>query len=673
MNSFSTRWLAIACLLLAINIFSGGATLCGASDLKPKTKSEARRSLAPPLLETVHERVLPRDFNSDKTEQMMRSYLRKQVHAALDERLKELEVALASPEKFRAYQQKRRRFLSWSFGPMPNRNPLNAKVTGTIDCDGYVIEKVLYESQPGFHVTGNVYRPDGPGPFPAILHPCGHSENGKAYSSYQKANRLLARNGFIVLCFDPIGQGERKQLIGRDGKPLQRGSGEHQNLGVAPILLGRSLGSYMLWDAIRGIDYLISRPDVDPQRIGCTGNSGGGNLTSYLMAYDDRITAAAPGCFMTTHRRKNESPGPGDAEQNLRAQIGEGFDHPDFILTRAPKPTLILSATKDFVPIEGTWEAFRQAKRAYTMLGHPERIDLIEANEKHGFTRRLREGAVRFFARWLQERRVEVFEEDEVPVLSDAELRVTPEGQVLRMEGERSMHDLFTDYEKRIGGMGSKVTREVARKVAGVRPLDEIPEPRVEFVSVEGVPQRIIFHPEPGIVLPGLYWPGSGKLPILMAPESGMNSVVTGALAMHARGHPVLVVDVRDMGETKTHNWRFYGADYYIAYMLGKSWLGMRTEDLLVCARWLAGQNEGMAVHLIAYGETAPPALHAATLEPSVIGARTVQVGLKSWHELMTMPDAHKHIHNAVPEALKFYDLPDLKRLALPHGGKKSR
>ena len=113
-------------------------------------------------------------------------------------------------------------------------------------------------------------------------------------------------------------------------------------------------------------------------------------MTSYLMAYDERIARRRAGCFMTTHRRKNESPGPGDAEQNLFAQIREGFDHPDFILARAPKPTLILAATQDFVPIEGTWEAFRQAKRAYTQLGYPERVALIETNAKHGFSRRLR-------------------------------------------------------------------------------------------------------------------------------------------------------------------------------------------------------------------------------------------------------------------------------------------
>ena len=343
-------------------------------------------------------RVLPADFNADKEQQMMRAFLRKQVHAALDRRLQELKDALESAESISAYQKKRRDFLRWTLGEMPRRTPLNARVTGTIKDDGFTIEKVLFESQPGFHVTGNLYRPQGKGPFPAILHPCGHTENGKAAGVYQNANRLLVQHGFIVLCFDPVGQGERKQIFDDVGKPMYRASSEHQHLGMAPILLGRSIASYMVWDGVRAIDYLQSRPDVDGKRIGCTGNSGGGNMTSYLMAYDDRIAAAAPGCFMTTHRRKNESPGPGDAEQNLFAQIRAGFDHPDFIITRAPKPTLILSATQDFVPIEGTWEAFRQAKRVYTRLGYPQHVELIEANEKHGFSRRLREGAVRFFA-----------------------------------------------------------------------------------------------------------------------------------------------------------------------------------------------------------------------------------------------------------------------------------
>ncbi|QDT91660.1 alpha/beta hydrolase family protein [Gimesia algae] len=611
-------------------------------------------------------RILPRDFNADKTQQMMRAFLRQQVHTAMDARRNELETALKSDKALAAYQQKRRKALLQSLGKLPERTPLNPKTTGTIQQPGFTIEKILYESQPGFHVTANLYRPEGTGPFPAILHPVGHSENGKAYESYQRVNRLLAQHGFIVLCFDPIGQGERKQILDETGTPRHRGSHEHQELGVAPILLGRSLGTYMLWDGVRGIDYLCSRPDVDPSRIGCTGNSGGGNLTSYLMAFDDRIVAAAPGCFMTTHRFKNESPGPGDAEQNLYGQIGAGFDHPDYILTRAPRPTLILAATKDFVPIEGTWDAYRQAKRVYTQLGYPERVDLIEANDKHGFSQRLREGAVRFFARWLQGRQLEVFETDDTPMLTDQELQVTPQGQVLSLKNERSLFDLFTNYEQQLAENRPPLTRKLIRQVTGIRHLKVLPDPGIRLLDSKEAsisPQCLIITPEPGISLPALYWPDGKATPVLIASSSGMNSSVKSAQQLNAQGHPVLVVEVRDTGETKTRIWRFPGADYYIAHMLGRCWLAMQAEDLLISARWLQSQNKDKSVELQTEGELGPAALHAATLEPALISELKLKESLNSWHELMTSRNAFHHLHMAVQNGLTYYDLTDLDTL----------
>ena len=624
-------------------------------------------------------RILPRDFNADAKQQMMRAYLRDQVHEALDLRLRELEEAMSSGEKFAAYQQRRREFLRFALGEMPERTPLNSQLRGTIQGDRFTIEKVLFESQPGFHVTANLYRPVGPGPFPAILHPIGHAEDGKAYGDYQRVNRLLVQHGFVVLCFDPIGQGERKQFFTADGMPAQRASAEHQQLGVAPILLGRSLASYMVWDAVRAMDYLAGRPDVDPARIGCTGNSGGGNLTSYLMAYDDRIAAAALGCFMTTHRRKNETPGPGDAEQNLFFQIGKGFDHADFVLARAPKPTLILAATHDFIPIAGTWEAYRQAKRVYTQLGFPERVELIEANAGHGYSRRLREGAVRFFARHLQARKLEVFEEESVPTLSEKDLQVTPAGQVRRLADARSILDLFAEYERQLAARRPQLTREIVRKVTGIRPLDQVPHPRVESAKATGhgedsesaipigsdsnTPVELVFHPEPGIVLPALHWPRGNREPVLIAPADGINSAVAAATRLHVEGHPVLVVELRDTGETATRNWRFVGADYYIAHMLGRCWLAMRAEDLLVSARWLIGQEGASSVRLIADGEIGPAARHAAVLEPQLFAAVVLSESLPSWRALMTTPDAHSHLHNAVQGALQYYDLPDLQRM----------
>lgn len=601
-------------------------------------------------------RVLPEGFGQDKTQQMMRAWQRIEVHKALDSRLKELEAALQSPESLAAYQKKRQEFLKNTFGPIHSPAELNVEITGTIREPGFTIEKILYDSAPGFKVTANLYRPEADGPFPGILLPCGHSANGKAYESYQKACRLLVKNGFVVLCFDPIGQGERRQLIGPDKHPLIRPTGEHNEIGVAPILLGSNLANYMIRDGVKGIDYLCSRPDVDPKRIGCTGNSGGGNLTSFLMAYDDRITAAAPGCFMTTHRRKNESPGPGDAEQNLFAQIRQGFDHPDFIIGRAPKPTLILSATRDFVPIEGTWEAYRQAKRIYTSLGHPERLELIEANDKHGFSKSLREGAVRFFARWLQNRNIEVFEEQTVDTLSDEELQVTPDGQTLWMKDALSIFDLNQRHYQVLKKNQPKLTAEIVRDITGIKPLDEIPLPKVETVD----DRKLIFTPEPGIVLPGLHWRAADLPPVLIVPGEGMNSCLERARILHSKGHPVLIIEARDTGETKTRNWRFYGADSYIGQMLGRSWLAMRTEDILNCCRWLSEKNEGRKIIVEANGETGPAALHAGYLEPQLIETVKTESCLSSWADLITERNGSAHIHQAVHGALKFYDLPDL-------------
>ena len=632
-------------------------------------------------------RVLPEEFNLERSTQMMRSYQRAQVHSALDRRLQELEAALESPESIAAYQKKRRDFLRWTLGTMPGRTPLNARVTSRIDEGEFIIENVQFESQPGFSVTANLYRPNGEGPYPGVLLPCGHSANGKAYVAYQKACRLLVRNGFVVLCFDPIGQGERRQLIGREPNSNVPRRGEHNDLGVAPILLGSNLASYMVWDGVRAIDYLCSRSDVDAERIGCAGNSGGGNLTSYLMAYDDRIAAAAPGCFMTTHRRKNESPGPGDAEQNLFAQIRDGFDHADFAIVRAPKPTLILAATKDYVPIEGTWEAFRQAKRVYTRLGDPDHIDLIETNEKHGFSRRLREGTVRYFAHWLQGREIDALEDEEVNVLSDAKLQVTPQGQVVWMDGSRSILDLFEQRTEELATSKPPLSRQLVREVTDVRSLDELSAPNVDTQSgsatespspvsssstdrptnpTDALPQRLVFHPEPGIVLPALWWPGGEKTPVLLAPDMGLNTAVPQAQTRHAEGHPVLIVDVRDVGETKTRNWRFFGADFQIGQMLGRNWLAMRTEDLLVCARWMAETEQSREVSLTAFGEVGPSAIHAAFLEPDLIADLVVEGGLRSWRQLMAETESSQHIHQAVRGALRFYDLPDLRAAIQP-------
>ena len=632
--------------------------------------------------------VLPENADRPRTEEMMRSYLRGLANEALDRRMERYEK-LTTPEEIAAYQRAMRRFFLEQLGGFPERTPLNAQVVGKKSYSDYRIEKVIYESQPGFHVPAILYLPKTEGPYPGVLLLCGHTENGKA--GYQQVAIFLVKNGMAVLCPDPIGQGERKQILDDRGEGPYRSTTEHMITGIGPIALGRSLATYMIFDAIRGVDYLVSRPEIDASRIGCTGNSGGGNRTSYLTALDDRIASAAPGCFITTTRRKNETPGPGDAEQNIHAQIAAGMDHSDYIMMRAPRPALILGATGDFVPIEGAWESFRQAKRLYAKLGYAERVDLAEADEKHGYSLQLRTAAVRWMRRWLLEID-DAVTEGQFSLEPDEELQCTPHGQVLLTAGARSIFDLNVEVEQRLGTerkrlwseLGPEAIRAEIRKIAGIRKLQDLPDAKVEkrgSIQRDGYRiDKLVLRWEPGIQLPALEFnpvDGGGD-PCLYVHGQGkhVDAALGGPIEKLVRaGHTVLAVDLRACGETRTTPWRYQNslefcghnvAEYFIAYMLDKSFPGMWAEDVLVAARFFSEESasgENRRVRVIAVGEVGPAALHAVALEPSVFSSLTVRRSLASCSDVVRTPLTKGALINVVHGSLEVYDLPDLTSL----------
>ena len=193
-------------------------------------------------------------------------------------------------------------------------------------------------------------------PFPGVLVPCGHSDNGKAAEAYQRARILLAKNGLAVLCYDPIGQGERMQLLDEHGKPASTAARPSTRWSASALLLvGRAPPPIASGTASAASTTSQPRPKIDPKRLGCTGNSGGGTLTAYLMALDDRIACAAPSCYITSLERLFATIGPQDAEQNITGQVAFGMEHADYLTLRAPKPTLIACGTQDFFDIGGTW------------------------------------------------------------------------------------------------------------------------------------------------------------------------------------------------------------------------------------------------------------------------------------------------------------------------------
>src|SRR5579864_591793 len=338
---------------------------------------------------------------SQQPQKMLYAYLQAEAQKHFDARRKAVEAIDGHEALRRRQEDLRAKFLA-ALGAFPERTPLNARVVGQNRCDGYRVERVLFESRPGHHVTGVLYLPESESPYPGVLVPCGHNANGKASEPYQRISILLAKNGLAAFCYDPIGQGERVQLLDAHGKPALPGSTtEHTMAGIGAMLVGRQLAHYRIWDGLRALDYLASRPEIDPKRLGCTGNSGGGTMTAYLMALDDRIAAAAPSCYITSLERLFATIGPQDAEQNITGQVAFGMEHADYVTMRAPKPTLICTATHDFFDIGGAWTSFREAKLLYGLLGHGERVDLFEYNDKHGFSRPRRQAAMRWMRRWL--------------------------------------------------------------------------------------------------------------------------------------------------------------------------------------------------------------------------------------------------------------------------------
>jgi hypothetical protein len=321
---------------------------------------------------------------------MMIHDLNSQAFDYLDKRDREI-AGLKSKEDWINRQKKVKDLLMKVVGPFPEKTPLNAKVTGVVKQDGFRIEKVIYESMPNLYVTACLFIPDGikgKTRKPAIIQVSGHGFPAFRSAGTQKQLYNLVKKGFIVFAIDPFGQGERIQYWDESKKGSMLGTSptsEHSYFGDQMFISGISPIRYFTWDGIRGVDYLLSRKEVDPERIGIYGCSGGGTQTTFIAALDDRIKAAVPGCYITGFRRLLESIGPQDAEQNIFHGIMNGITHADLLELRAPKPLLISSTTLDFFSIQGAIETFNEVKMAYKAFGMEENAGQVFDDAGHGF------------------------------------------------------------------------------------------------------------------------------------------------------------------------------------------------------------------------------------------------------------------------------------------------
>jgi cephalosporin-C deacetylase-like acetyl esterase len=554
-----------------------------------------------------------------------------------DARRKEV-ASLKTPEEIQKRQQTLKAKFIESIGGFPEKTPLNAKVTGTLQADGFRVEKVIYESRPNHHVTANLYLPDAKGPVPGVLLPCGHSANGKAADAYQRAAILMAKNGLAVLCYDPIGQGERLQLLKDDGKPGIAGSTtEHTLIGIGAWLTGQSVAGYRIWDGIRSLDYLASRPEVDAKRLGCTGNSGGGTLTSYLMALDDRIVCAAPSCYITTMEKLLVTLGPQDAEQNIVGQIAFGMEHADYLTMRAPKPTLMCVATQDFFNIDGAWTSFREAKLLYGKLGHGERVSLFEFDDKHGFSKPRREAAMRWMRRWL-------LGIDDAPVegdfasFKDEQLQCTRSGQVLADLGGVSAFQLSVQAAEQ----GREARDAFVNLAVHKRRTIVFDLLKIDTASREASPPAVNVLT---ITLPE--HPGSKESDLFIERYHGLR----GSLLIFS-----------GLGGSSTRS-SSIGPEFktaQLSLLLDRPLLGQRVDFLLRHAA-----REKSRCRVVAQGCTGPVALHFAALSDLATEV-TIEGGLVSWENVVRTPLSVNQISNVVPSVLKHYDLPQLAATLAP-------
>ena len=657
-------------------------------------------------------------------ERQLEHWLKQRVYRHVDDRSAAFERAIKSERACREWQTARREFFLQQIGELPPRTPLDAQIVGTLPGDGYRIEKIVFESRPNFHVTGNLYLPNSAPPWPAVIVPCGHSHEGKAVGQYQRICILLARHGMAAFCYDPIGQGERYQILDRTQQRTHFEDAayvptphphvrflcttEHTLVGIGSALLGENVARYRIWDGMRAIDYLQSRKDIQADKIGCTGNSGGGTETAYLMALDDRIVAAAPGCYLTTFRKLIDTKGPQDGEQNLFGQIAFGLDEADYCILRAPRPTLICAGTRDVTfDFAGTWDLFRDAKRFYSRLGAAERMDIAAPDAPHGFTLQLREATARWMHRWLiggdkPIREIdalpdtftdEQLREFSAPVWTAAQLQCAPAGQVLLLKGERSAFQLNGEKGAELKRARAPVwlrlsddeRRRVAAEVIGATASEALPAPRVERVGVveraDHTIRKVALTVDADLRLPALVFVPrrpSGDATLYLHGESmTLDAGDDGPIArLTRRGHVVVAAELRGIGETDTGRGKTefgrgrFGRDnpeIFLAYLIGKSYVGMRTDDVRL---WTHALRSGALsesplerLHLIALGEAAIPALHAAALMKDAFRSVSLKRMIGSWHEVVDAGETFDQWVNVVHGALRRYDLPDLPAL----------
>jgi dienelactone hydrolase len=570
--------------------------------------------------------------------QALRSPLLTELNELAQQQLRDRAKVIAAIRDTSAAQARqkevRTRILALIGGLPEYRGALNARVTKTTRRDGFAIDHVIFESLPGYFVTANLYRPDGAGRHPAVLMSMGHWDSGKAAGQLLSSN--LARKGFVVLAYDPVGQGERQQAFDRRiGRSLIGGPTEqHFSNGAAAILMGQSVARYFIHDGMRAIDYLVSRPEVDADRIGATGCSGGGTQTTYIAALDPRVKVAAVACYMNSFRTLFAG-SVGDSEQSVPGFLAAGLDQSDYVELFAPRPWLITSTEEDFFTPAGARQVFDEAQHWYGVFDAQDRVKWVVGPGGHGTPLVVREAIYDWMIRWLAEGKGDAREEA-VTLLTDHDLQVTPDGQV---DGR----ELY----------------EIIRDTPHVQPA---PGELGRFA------QDLVAHNPPAsrsvVIFPAV--PAAGKRPaVLLVQDSLLADDASEKLVRE--GNVVALVALSgvavDRDRPRSGNW----LNNTRAWLVGRNLTGIRAAEINAAVAELAERPDvdPARITVRASGVPGVAALLAAAVNPQ-IGAVFLD---HTPHSLRAAIDApiHTNLHDAViPGFAVKWDLVDVRELIRP-------
>ena len=614
-----------------------------------------------------------------KADVSLNTYLLQQMRKQYEKRNTDFSRALKTKAQTLAYIKTVKQKAQALFSKMPPKAALNAQVTGFIEQEDYKIEKIIYQSFQNHHVTANLYLPKAIGKLPAVLLFCGHEDVSKATESYQKTAMLLAKNGFVVFVIDPISQSERVQLTDTNGKSLTRGATtEHTLLNLSSNLLGTSVAAYELFDNQRGLDYLLTRKEVDASKIACMGNSGGGMQTIYFAAVEDRVKVIVPCSYLASRENTLATTGAADGCAQIPNEGALSLEMSDYLIAAAPKPILVLAGRYDFIDYNGTLQSFNELKKVYTSLDHPEKLSLFTFDDGHGISKPKREKAVQWLRKWFyNDDRIIV--EPELVTLTDQDLFASakhkvnlsfPDEVTVQQQNEL-LFEQYAETRKAFSKLDATQRKKAIRNLLNINLNSQKPNvEKVGEVQGKGLSfEKLIIRKDDEIPLPVLVaYPQKKVEKIVVWLSDDGKGKLMDSVDLSDQNTAFVFADLRGKGETtdraEMNDSKYFSKDYrnaMLALHIGKPLIGQKVQDIATLLDFISNNEKlsGAKIEVNTKGDIGVSALHAAFLKPEISRLQLYQC-IESYQQILKEPLVKDRYGLVVNQVLQYYDIPDI-------------